>query len=91
MATKELLFKLGGHHAFTTKECPFLIFAAQSEADAFGDYVCSGSEEHRVYVWHLRHRLLLATLKVGEYTASLSRRQYTYVGCGFRLKQNRFG
>ncbi|CAN0231647.1 unnamed protein product, partial [Laminaria digitata] len=63
VATKAKLFSLKGHHAFTTKECPFLIFAAQSLADPFGDYVCSGSEEHRVYVWHLRHRLLLGALK----------------------------
>lgn len=64
VATKKILFKLGGHHAFTTKDCPFLILAAQSTADPFGDYVCSGSEEHRVFVWHLRHRLLLSVLKV---------------------------
>ncbi|CBJ27319.1 expressed unknown protein [Ectocarpus siliculosus] len=66
VATKKLAFKLGGHHAFTTKDCPFLIMAAQSAADPFGDYVCSGSEEHRVFVWHLRHRLLLGVLKGHE-------------------------
>ncbi|CAM9779697.1 unnamed protein product [Ectocarpus sp. 8 AP-2014] len=66
VATKKLAFKLGGHHAFTTKDCPFLIMAAQSAADPFGDYVCSGSEEHRVFVWHLRHRLLLSVLKGHE-------------------------
>ncbi|CAN0040928.1 unnamed protein product [Ectocarpus fasciculatus] len=66
VATKKLAFKLGGHHAFTTKDCPFLIMAAQSAADPFGDYVCSGSEEHRVFVWHLRHRLLLCVLKGHE-------------------------
>ncbi|CAM9725419.1 unnamed protein product, partial [Discosporangium mesarthrocarpum] len=61
--TYKLLFKLGGHHAFTTKDCPFLLFTGQSEADPYKDFICSGSEEHRVYVWHLRHRILLAALE----------------------------
>mmetsp|Transcript_63307 Transcript_63307/g.151008 ORF Transcript_63307/g.151008 Transcript_63307/m.151008 type:complete len:724 (+) Transcript_63307:122-2293(+) len=48
-----------GHFAFTTKESPFLIFT-----DEWGDadFVASGGEDHRVYIWHRRHRRLLRRL-----------------------------
>ena len=63
------------HYGFTTKECPFLLFAAQSGlaagehgegtdiASHSSDYVCSGSEDHHCYIWHLRHRRLLRVLR----------------------------
>lgn len=48
-----------GHFAFTTKESPFLIFT-----DEWGDsdFLASGGEDHRVYLWHRRHRRLLRRL-----------------------------
>jgi len=48
-----------GHFAFTTKDSPFLIFT-----DEWGqsDFLASGGEDHRVYVWHRRHRRLLRRL-----------------------------
>jgi len=48
-----------GHFAFTTKESPFLIFT-----DEWGDsdFLASGGEDHRVYIWHRRHRRLLRRL-----------------------------
>merc|ERR1719337_369099 len=48
-----------GHFAFTTKESPFLIFT-----DEWGDsdFLASGGEDHRVYIWHRRHRRLIRRL-----------------------------
>jgi len=48
-----------GHFAFTTKESPFLIF---TDEWADTDFVASGGEDHRVYVWHRRHRRLVRRL-----------------------------
>eukprot|EP00927_Polykrikos_kofoidii_P032154 TRINITY_DN27473_c0_g1_i1.p1 TRINITY_DN27473_c0_g1~~TRINITY_DN27473_c0_g1_i1.p1 ORF type:complete len:673 (+),score=69.93 TRINITY_DN27473_c0_g1_i1:84-2102(+) len=48
-----------GHFAFTTKESPFLIF---TDEWADSDFLASGGEDHRVYVWHRRHRRLLQRL-----------------------------
>ena len=45
VATRERLYVLRGHAGFTTRECPFLLFTAQSAAPGSrGDYLCSGSE-----------------------------------------------
>eukprot|EP00931_Biecheleriopsis_adriatica_P086876 TRINITY_DN61433_c0_g1_i1.p1 TRINITY_DN61433_c0_g1~~TRINITY_DN61433_c0_g1_i1.p1 ORF type:complete len:728 (+),score=135.18 TRINITY_DN61433_c0_g1_i1:51-2234(+) len=48
-----------GHFAFTTKESPFLIF---TDEWANTDFLASGGEDHRVYVWHRRHGRLLQRL-----------------------------
>jgi len=48
-----------GHFAFTTKESPFLIF---TDEWADTDFLASGGEDHRVYVWHRRHRRLVRRL-----------------------------
>lgn len=48
-----------GHYAFTTKESPFLIF---TEEWAQSDFLASGGEDHRVYVWHRRHGRLVRRL-----------------------------
>lgn len=48
-----------GHFAFTTKESPFLIF---TEEWANSDFLASGGEDHRVYVWHRRHGRLVRRL-----------------------------
>jgi len=48
-----------GHFAFTTKESPFLIFTDEWENS---DFLASGGEDHRVYVWHRRHRRLIRRL-----------------------------
>jgi len=48
-----------GHFAFTTKESPFLIFADEW-ADT--DFLASGGEDQRVYVWHRRHKRLIRRL-----------------------------
>jgi len=57
--TLETVVLFDGHFAFTTKESPFLIFT-----DEWGDadFVASGGEDHRVYIWHRRHRRLLRRL-----------------------------
>lgn len=48
-----------GHFAFTTKESPFLIFTDEWSDT---DFLASGGEDHRVYVWHRRHRRLVRRL-----------------------------
>lgn len=48
-----------GHFAFTTKESPFLIF---TDEWADSDFLASGGEDHRVYIWHRRHKRLLRRL-----------------------------
>ncbi|CAJ1393524.1 unnamed protein product [Effrenium voratum] len=48
-----------GHFAFTTKESPFLIF---TDEWANSDFLASGGEDHRVYVWHRRHKRLVRRL-----------------------------
>lgn len=48
-ATLETLSIHGGHHAFTTAEAPFVLYA---EAWAKGDVVASGGEDSCVHVWH---------------------------------------
>eukprot|EP00930_Biecheleria_cincta_P040198 TRINITY_DN27561_c0_g1_i2.p1 TRINITY_DN27561_c0_g1~~TRINITY_DN27561_c0_g1_i2.p1 ORF type:complete len:737 (-),score=118.66 TRINITY_DN27561_c0_g1_i2:74-2284(-) len=48
-----------GHFAFTTKESPFLIF---TDEWAETDFVASGGEDHRVYIWHRRHGRLIRRL-----------------------------
>merc|ERR1711933_167419 len=48
-----------GHFAFTTKESPFLIF---TDEWADSDFLASGGEDHRVYIWHRRHRRLIRRL-----------------------------
>jgi hypothetical protein len=50
---------LDGHFAFTTKESPFLIF---TDEWIDSDFLASGGEDHRVYVWHRRHRRLIRRL-----------------------------
>lgn len=58
-ASMDVLSVFDGHFAFTTKESPFLIF---TEEWANSDFVASGGEDHRVYVWHRRHRRLVRRL-----------------------------
>ena len=74
-SSSPFLFSCDRHYGFTTKECPFLLFASQSglAAGEYGegadtashscDYVCSGSEDNHCYIWHLRHRRLLRVLR----------------------------
>jgi len=60
---KTKLLELQGHHAFTTKLCPFLIFCNQSCCNQDLDYISSGSEDKNVYIWHLRYGKLVKVLK----------------------------
>jgi len=62
-ATRACIVRLEGHHAFTTKLCPFMIFAQQSRFENNYDYIASGSEGKQVFVWHIRHRRLVQVLK----------------------------
>merc|ERR1719401_3337082 len=48
--TLDTIGVFGGHFAFTTKESPFLIFT--DEWGPASDYLASGGEDHRVYIWH---------------------------------------
>jgi WD40 repeat protein len=57
--TTELMGVFGGHFAFTTKESPFLIF---TDEWIDSDFLASGGEDHRVYIWHRRHRRLIRRL-----------------------------
>ncbi|CAN0117409.1 unnamed protein product, partial [Phaeothamnion confervicola] len=63
VATRKKLFTLGGAHAFTTRDCLFLLFSAQSRADAGESTGGGSSDSHSVYIWHLRQQRLLAVLK----------------------------
>ena len=48
-----------GAQGFTTKECPFYLFLAESPC---GEYVASGSEDCGVYLYSLRHSRVLRAL-----------------------------
>jgi len=60
VATLETLNVLGGHHAFTTAEAPFILHA---DAWADADIVASGGEDRCVHVWHRRHGRQLQRLE----------------------------
>lgn len=52
-----------GHHAFTIKQSPFLIFTDDGgPEEAPDDYLASGGEDHRIYIWHRRHNRLMKVL-----------------------------
>jgi len=55
----EVVGLFDGHFAFTTKESPFLIFTDEWESS---DFLASGGEDQRVYVWHRRHQRLIRRL-----------------------------
>eukprot|EP00439_Symbiodinium_sp_Y106_P013399 s1589_g1.t3 len=57
--TLDVLSVFDGHFAFTTKESPFLIF---TEEWSDSDFLASGGEDHRVYIWHRRHGRLIRRL-----------------------------
>lgn len=57
--TLDIVGVFDGHFAFTTKESPFLIF---TDEWADTDFVASGGEDHRVYIWHRRHGRLIRRL-----------------------------
>jgi len=57
--TLDVVGLFDGHFAFTTKESPFLIF---TDEWADSDFLASGGEDHRVYVWHRRHSRLIRRL-----------------------------
>ena len=55
--------RMKGAHGFTTKDCPFYLFLAESPC---GEYVASGSEDCGVYIYHIRHGRLLRILWNGH-------------------------
>ena len=55
--------RIPGAHGFTTKDCPFYLFIAESPC---GEYVASGSEDCGVYIYHVRHGALLRVLWNGH-------------------------
>lgn len=57
--TLDVVSVFDGHFAFTTKESPFLIF---TEEWSDSDFLASGGEDHRVYIWHRRHGRLIRRL-----------------------------
>mmetsp|Transcript_65673 Transcript_65673/g.116438 ORF Transcript_65673/g.116438 Transcript_65673/m.116438 type:complete len:700 (+) Transcript_65673:49-2148(+) len=57
--TLDIVGLFDGHFAFTTKESPFLIF---TDEWAGSDFLASGGEDHRVYIWHRRHGRLIRRL-----------------------------
>lgn len=60
---QEIVSRMKGAHGFTTKDCPFYLFLAESPC---GDYIASGSEDGGVYVYHIRHKRLLRVLWDGH-------------------------
>ena len=58
-----LLSRMKGAHGFTTKDCPFYLFIAESPC---GEYLASGSEDCGVYIYHVRHKRLLRVLWQGH-------------------------
>eukprot|EP00434_Breviolum_minutum_P045047 symbB.v1.2.040308.t1/scaffold7140.1/size13070/1 len=69
-----------GHFAFTTKESPFLIF---TEEWANSNFLASGGEDHRVYVWHRRHGRLVRRLC--GHTEPVNAVSWNGLGLGFKL------
>jgi hypothetical protein len=59
MSGPELLAAIPGACGITTKECPFYLFLNESPC---GNYVASGSEDHNIYIYHLKHKRLLRIL-----------------------------
>lgn len=59
----DLVSRMKGAHGFTTKDCPFYLFLAESPC---GDYIASGSEDCGVYVYNVRHRRLMRVLWAGH-------------------------
>ena len=55
--------RMKGAHGFTTKDCPFYLFLAESPC---GEYIASGSEDCGVYLYHIRHGRLLRVLWNGH-------------------------
>ena len=55
--------RIRGAHGFTTKDCPFYLFLAESPC---GEYVASGSEDAGVYLYHVRHGRLMRVLWQGH-------------------------
>ena len=55
--------RIRGAHGFTTKDCPFYLFLAESPC---GEYVASGSEDAGVYLYHVRHGRLMRVLWEGH-------------------------
>ena len=58
-----LASRMKGAHGFTTKDCPFYLFLAESPC---GDYIASGSEDCGVYIYHVRHKRLMRVLWKGH-------------------------
>lgn len=58
-----ILSRIKGAHGFTTKDCPFYLFLAESPC---GEYVASGSEDCGVYIYHIRHKRLMRVLWNGH-------------------------
>jgi WD40 repeat protein len=55
--------RMKGAHGFTTKDCPFYLFLAESPC---GEYVASGSEDCGIYIYHVRHGRLMRVLWNGH-------------------------
>lgn len=60
---KTVISRMKGAHGFTTKDCPFYLFLAESPC---GDYIASGSEDCGVYIYHIRHKRLMRVLWNGH-------------------------
>ena len=58
-----ILSRMKGAHGFTTKDCPFYLFLAESPC---GEYIASGSEDCGVYIYHIRHKRLMRVLWNGH-------------------------
>ncbi len=61
--SQKLISRMKGAHGFTTKDCPFYLFLAESPC---GDYIASGSEDCGVYIYHVRHKRLMRVLWNGH-------------------------
>merc|ERR1712113_565501 len=66
-STWDTVATFDGHYAFTTKECPFKIFADDCSN---ADFLASGGEDGSTCIWHRRHRRLLRRLQ--GHTASVN-------------------
>lgn len=63
LESRTLISRMKGSHGFTTKDCPFYLFLAESTC---GDYIASGSEDCGVYIYHVGHKRLMRVLWNGH-------------------------